>query len=243
MDLTDRQILIIKAIVEEFTETANPVGSVTLEKKYKLGVSPATLRNEMATLEEKGFLGQPHTSAGRTPTPTAVKFYVNEIMKEQQLSVAEEVSVKEKVWDHRFNHRSLLKEATKVLAERSKFLSIAATEEGETFHSGYANLLSSPEFYDIDLTRQVFRLLDHGQSLLEIFSRASGNQPIHLLIGSHELGYDLLEPVSCIFADFKIGDKKGSLGIIGPCRQQYDRNIPLVRYVVNLINQIAQDWD
>ena len=64
MDLTDRQIHIIKTIVEEFTLTAEPVGSVTLENKYRLGVSPATLRNEMAVLENKGFLSQPHASSG-----------------------------------------------------------------------------------------------------------------------------------------------------------------------------------
>jgi len=93
MDLTERQIQIIKTIVDEFTQTAEPVGSVTLENKYRLGVSPATLRNEMVVLEEKGFLSQPHTSAGRIPTPMAIKFYVKELMKEKDLSVAEEVNV------------------------------------------------------------------------------------------------------------------------------------------------------
>jgi heat-inducible transcriptional repressor len=119
MDLTERQIQIIKTIVEEFTETAEAVGSVTLENKYRLGVSPATLRNEMAVLEEKGFLSQPHTSAGRVPTPMAIKFYVNELMKEKDLSVAEEVNVKSRVWDHRYNRDDLLREATKVLSERT----------------------------------------------------------------------------------------------------------------------------
>lgn len=242
MDLTPRQISIIKAIVNEFTETANPVGSVTLEKKYKLGVSPATLRNEMAVLEEKGFLRQPHTSAGRVPTSTAIKFYVSELMKEQDLSVAEEVAVREKVWDHRFDTDALLHQATRILAERSKFLSVASTSEGKTYHSGYANLLTTPEFYNIDITREVLKLLDQEDGLKQIFSRAASNQPIHLLIGSHELGYDLLEPVSCVFADLHIGDTKGSLGIIGPHRQQYERNIPLVRFIANLVNQIAQDW-
>jgi len=242
MDLTPRQISIIKAVVNEFTETANPVGSVTLEKKYKLGVSPATLRNEMVTLEEKGFLRQPHTSAGRVPTATAIKFYVSELMKEEDLSVAEEVAVREKVWDHRFDTDALLRQATRILAERSKFLSVATTSEGKAYHAGYANLLASPEFYDIDITRQVLKILDQDNGLSDIFDRAVSNQPIHLLIGSHELGYDLFEPVSCVFADLQIGDTKGSLGIIGPYRQQYERNIPLVRFVANLINQIAQDW-
>ena len=241
MELTDRQISIIKAVVEEFTDTAKPVGSVTLDKKHKLGVSPATLRNEMAVLEEKGFLSQAHTSAGRTPTSTAIKFYINQLMKEQNLSVAEEVSVKEKVWDHRFDPNSLLKEFCHVLADRANSLSVATTSTGDAYHAGYANLLSFPEFFDIDVTRKVLELLDETDLLSEMFSRGAGNQPIHVLVG-HELGPDFFEPVSLIFADLQIGDTKGSLGVISSYRQSYKKNIPLVRYVANLVNQISQDW-
>ncbi len=241
MDLTERQILIIKTIVEEFTETAQAVGSVTLENKYRLGVSPATLRNEMAVLEQKGFLTQPHSSSGRIPTPTAIKFYVHDLMREKDLSVAEEVNVKSRVWDHRFNRDDLLREATKVLAERTKALCIAATDEGQSYHSGYANVFNSVEFENLDVTREIFYLLDQQQRLMDIFARAAGNTPIHILVGD-EMGISLFQPVSCIFADLRIGGRRGSLGIIGPSRQEYDRNIPFVRYVANLVNQIAQEW-
>lgn len=241
MDLTDRQINIIKTIVEEFTETAQPVGSVSLENKYRLGFSPATLRNEMAVLEEKGFLAQPHTSSGRVPTSLAIKFYVNELMREKELSVAEEVNVKSRVWDHRFNTDDLLREATRVLAERTKALCVATTDTGHTFYSGYGNLLNSIEFEDLEVTREVLYLLDSQQRLIDIFSRAGGNSPVHILVGN-EMGIGIFEPVSCIFADIRIGDKRGNLGIIGPNRQEYDRNIPFVRFVANLVNQIAQEW-
>jgi len=241
MDLTERQIQIIKTIVEEFTLTAEPVGSVTLENKYRLGVSPATLRNEMATLEEKGFLAQPHTSSGRIPTPMAIKFYVNELMKEKELSVAEEVNVKSRVWDHRYNRDDLLREATKVLSERTKSLCVATTDEGQTFHAGYYNVFDDVAFEDHAVAREVFFLLDQHQRLLDIFNRAGNNSPIHILVGD-ELGLSLLQPVSCVFADINLGGRHGSLGIIGSSRQEYDRNIPFVRYVANLVNQIAQEW-
>jgi len=241
MDITERQIQIIKTIVEEFTQTAEPVGSVTLENKYRLGVSPATLRNEMAALEEKGFLSQPHTSAGRIPTPMALKFYVQELMKEKDLSVAEEVNVKSRVWDHRFNPDDLLREAPRVLAERTKSLCVAATDQGRSFHSGYANIFNASEFADLDVAKEVLFLLDQQQGLQDIFGRAGGNSPIHILIGD-EMGFSVYRPISCVFADLHIGDRRGSLGIIGPSRQEYDRNIPMVRFVANLINQIAQEW-
>lgn len=241
MDLTERQIHIIKTIVEEFTETGEAVGSVTLENKYRLGVSPATLRNEMAVLEERGLLTQPHTSSGRIPTPMAIKFYVNELMKEREMSVAEEVNVKSRVWDHRFNKDDLLREATRVLAERTKALCVATTDSGQTFHSGYANVFNSVEFEDLDVTREMFYLLESHQRLFDVFARAVSSNPIHVLVGD-EMGISLFQPVSCVFADIRLGDKRGSIGIFGPSRQEYDRNIPMVRFVANLVNQIAQEW-
>lgn len=241
MDLSPRQTAIVKAVVEEYTATAEPVGSVTLENKYRLGVSPATLRNEMAVLEERGFLAQPHSSSGRIPTSMAIKFYVNELMKERDLSVAEQVAVKENVWDCRSDPDALLREAVRVLAERTKSLSFATLDRNHVYHSGYANLLLSREFFDIDLAREVFDMLDHSSRLTEIFARAIGAQPIHLLIG-RDLGVDIFEHVGCLFADVQIGDRRGQMGIIGPSRQSYDRNMPLVRYVTNLVNQIAETW-
>src|SRR3990167_3081157 len=140
MNLTDRQSQILKAIIDEFTATAEPVGSIILEKKYNLGISPATIRNEMMSLTKSGFLKQPHTSAGRTPTPMALKYYVRELVKEEELSVAEEVAVKEKVWDHRFQSDKFLNCLTKALADKTKSLAVTCTSTGDLFHAGEAHI-------------------------------------------------------------------------------------------------------
>src|SRR6266542_1826486 len=100
-DLTQRQIEILKSLIEEYIETAEPVGSETLEKKHNLSASPATIRNEMVRLTDLGYLKKPHSSSGRIPTAIGMKFYVKQLMKEKELSVAEEVTVKEKLWDYR----------------------------------------------------------------------------------------------------------------------------------------------
>ncbi len=237
--LSDRQIKLIKIIVEEYSNTGEPVGSQTIDQKYQLGISPATIRNEMSALADLGFLTKPHSSAGRIPSATAIKFYVNELLKERDLSVAEEVAIKERVWQVRSDLDALLEEATKILAERTKSLSIAATNTGRVYHSGYQNLLNNREFYDIDLFREILILLDEHQRVVTLFGRAAGSNSIHLLLGD-ELGVAMLEPVSCLFADIQVGDQRGSLGILATNRQQYDQNIPLIRYTANLINQIAQ---
>lgn len=222
-------------------ESAEPVGSETLEKKYELGVSPATIRNEMMALTKTKYLHQPHTSAGRVPTKQAFRFYVDQLMEEKKLSVADEVAAKEKVWDSRFDFDKLMRQATKALAERTRALAVAATKKGDVYHAGYANILEMPEFYDIDLTRAVLSMLDETNRLLDLFARSFGEEPIHMLFGD-ELGYELLEPCSMVFVEFDAGpEKSGSLGVIGPARLDYPRIIPMVRYFGNLIEEIAKE--
>ena len=89
MDLSDRKIKILRAIIENYIETAEPVGSKAVASTPGLNVSSATVRNEMADLEELGLLEQPHTSAGRIPSPKGYRIYVNELMDDYRLSVQE----------------------------------------------------------------------------------------------------------------------------------------------------------
>lgn len=79
--LTDRKLKILEAIINDFLESAQPVGSRTISKKYLMGISPATIRNEMADLEELGYLFQPHTSAGRIPSDLGYRFFVDTMLK------------------------------------------------------------------------------------------------------------------------------------------------------------------
>ena len=85
MELTERKLKILQAIISDYVKTAEPVGSRTLSKKYDLGISPATIRNEMADLEEMGYLTHPHTSAGRVPSDMAYRLYVNALMEKKEL--------------------------------------------------------------------------------------------------------------------------------------------------------------
>ena len=89
MDLTERKRKILRAIIENYIATAEPVGSKTIASHPALNVSPATIRNEMADLEALGLLEQPHTSAGRIPSPKGYRVYVNELMEDYRLSVQE----------------------------------------------------------------------------------------------------------------------------------------------------------
>lgn len=239
MDLTDRQTQILRYIIEEYINTAAPVGSEVLDRKFNLGVSPATIRNEMVQLSRIGYLHQPHTSAGRVPTPKALKLYVRQLMHEEDLSVAEEVSVKEQMWDYRDDLDDLLRQATRALADRTKCIGLALTSDEKIYHSGYFHILDKPEFFDIDVTKTVFSLLDHVDELINIFNRASSEDPIHILLGD-DFDNKYLEPVGIVFSDFAVGDIQGSIGVVGPSRLPFYYVIPLVRHLSLTIQDIAQ---
>lgn len=243
MDLTERQTKILKVIIEEYINSAEAVGSEQLEKKYSLGISPATIRNEMVTLTHKGFLKQPHTSAGRVPTSMALRFYVDNLMQEKKMSVADEVSAKEQVWDSRFDFDKFLRQATLALANRTKALSIAATDKGDVYYAGVANILDTPEFFDIDVTRTVLSLLDQEVRLHQLFFETSqGEEPVHIVFGA-DLGWPYFEPVGIAFARFSAGvHGQGTLGIIGPCRLNFAYVMPTLRYFSDLISQMAGGW-
>lgn len=237
--LSERQTRILKHLIDEYIETAAPVGSVTLDKKYNLGVSPATLRNEMVQLTKLGYLSQPHTSAGRTPSPMGLKFYINNLMQAKDLSVTDEVSIKEKVWDYRKELQMALREATKELANRTKALAVSADNSGDVFYSGTANILDFPEFYEIDLTRNVLALMDHFDSLEKIFALGGAEEGIHILLGD-DFGMANLSSCGMIFTRFGEGKKyQGTIGVLGPYRFNYSRIVPTVRYFGDLIEELA----
>ncbi len=220
-------------------ETAEPVGSGALEKKYDLGVSPATIRNEMVRLTKNNFLKQPHTSAGRVPTKLAFRFYVDNLMEQRTLSVADEVAAREKIWDARFDFDRLLRQATRALAEKTRMLAVSALDNGEVYHAGSSYLLNLPEFFDIDVTRTVLSLLDEDQSLLGLFGKNFGDEPLHFLFGD-ELGFDYLEPCGMVFARFEAGNgKSGAVGVIGPNRLNCSLTAPLVQHFGQLIEELG----
>jgi heat-inducible transcriptional repressor len=236
-DLTQRQIEILKQIVKEYIDSANPVGSETLEKKYDVGVSPATIRNEMHAMVEKGYLAKPHTSSGRIPTSKAMKLYVNELMKEKEMSVAEEVEAKEKVWDMRDKESEFLRNATQRLADKTGTLAVAKNAEGDIFCAGYSHILDMPEFYDIDVTKNLLNLLDNNSYFDTVFGQI--HEKFAVILGE-DLEIELLRPYSFVFSRFHTrSNHDGTIGVVGPARLRYEYIVPIVRYYGSLIDEVA----
>ena len=125
MLLDERKKRILEAVIEEYNATAEPVGSTKIANDYNLGFSPATIRNEMANLEEMGYLEQPHVSAGRIPSSLGYRFYVDSIMKEKNLTPKEKQVIDDILKNDIIKFETLIKEASNILSRLTNYTSIA----------------------------------------------------------------------------------------------------------------------
>ncbi|MGO0122671.1 heat-inducible transcriptional repressor HrcA [Desulfothermobacter acidiphilus] len=130
MILDERKARILAAVVEDFINTGEPVGSRTIARKYGLGVSPATIRNEMADLEEMGYLEQPHTSAGRIPSERGYRYYVDNLMEVQEPSEAEKDLIRRQIRSKAEELAAVIQRTGQVLAELTNCATLATVPRG-----------------------------------------------------------------------------------------------------------------
>lgn len=122
--MKERYREILKAIIHDYVTTAEPVGSRTISKKYSFSLSPATIRNIMADLEEMGYLSQPHTSAGRVPTDRGYRYYVDTLMEPKRLTKTEEDRIERQVRGLQSEVEELMRETSRILSTLSHYLGV-----------------------------------------------------------------------------------------------------------------------
>lgn len=131
MFLDDRKKAILQAIIDDYISTAEPIGSRSVSKRHELGLSSATIRNEMSDLEEMGYLIQPHTSAGRIPSDKGYRFYVDQLMKACELTV-DEINIMKSEMETKINELSqLLRQASATVSRFTNYTSMASAPESK----------------------------------------------------------------------------------------------------------------
>src|SRR5271155_1665700 len=131
-DLDKRKAYILATVVYEYIATAEPVGSQTLTQKYQLGVSSATVRNEMAELEAGGYLVQPHTSAGRVPSDAGYRTYVDQLMSPEELPAEDRRRIRDELHDASRELDDVIDHTTRLLGRLSKNLASRTKPHQET---------------------------------------------------------------------------------------------------------------
>ena len=240
---TDRRLEILRAIVDEYVETQEPVGSKAIAEKRALGISPATIRNEMAVLEEEGFIAQPHTSAGRIPTDRGYRLFVDKLSAVKPLSTAERRAI-ETFLEGAHDLDEVVKRSAKLLADITKQVAVVkypkiGDSSGREMMaiSGTANLARSGEDLGPALS-PILEALEEQVVLLRLLSDA--HPTVHVTIGSEQQDMNL-QTTSLVSVGY---GSDASLGILGPTRMDYAGSMAAVsavaRYVGRFITESAQ---
>ena len=239
--MTERQAKLLQAIIEQYAEVAAPVGSITLAKLF--GVSSATVRAEMARLEELGFIAQPHTSAGRIPTDKGYRFYVNSLTNASggesaempRLTDRSAQAIDARVATHANRTDRAIRSAVDSLVELTHNLGLATIGD-QLYMSGMGNLFSQPEFAaNPHNVQQVARLLDNLEPWLR---EAAPNEPLNVFIGA-ENPIGKSSQSSLIISRFRSPYSDNSyIGVLGPTRQDYARVMRLVRHTGAMLEEV-----
>lgn len=231
--MTERQAQILASIIEQYAEVAAPVGSVTLAKLF--GVSSATIRAEMARLEEMGFITQPHTSAGRIPTDKGYRFYVNTLTSENDSVLDRSTrAIEARVSPHADKADRAIRSAVDSLVELTHNLGLATIGD-QMYMSGIGNLFSQPEFTRGEHVQAVANLLDNLEPWLR---EAAPNEPLNVYIGS-ENPIGKASGATLIISRFRSPySDRSYIGILGPTRQSYARTMRLVRHAGAMLEEV-----
>ncbi len=339
--LSDREQEILRLVVQSFIETAGPVGSRYLARRYALGLSPASIRNTMSDLEDRGFLGHPYTSAGRMPTELGYRAFVDNLMATPELSQADKHVLKAELEQLMGDTEELLRESSRLLGRMSNLLGVVLTPrlskgvlerldlvplsssrvmviisvrsgfvktlvleveanmkrselgrvvailnerlagltleeiretyatrtrdlsgdttgviqllgkasntvfsepaEGRVRLSGTQQLITQPEFHEVDHVRHLIGLIEDEGYVVHLLEEERPDSPEEVgravvSIGS-ENSDENVDQYSIVTARYQVGDTMGTLGVIGPTRMDYKRVMALVENMAHLMSR------
>ena len=231
----ERQLEILRAIVDEYVATQEPVGSKFIAERHSLGVSPATIRNDMAVLEDAGLITQPHTSAGRVPTDTGYRVFVDKLAEVKPLSPAERRAI-ESFLSGSQDREELLLRTAKLLAQLTQQVAVIQyPDEQRVILAGTANIAKGSAHELAGVIFPILEALEEQVILLRLL--ADAGSLVQVRIGEEQKEVNL-KTTSLVSVGYGFdGNSTGAIGIIGPTRMNYANTIAAVHTVSRYIGQ------
>jgi transcriptional regulator of heat shock response len=261
-----RKRAILKAVIDSYIQSAEPVGSKGLTGRPGLQLSSATLRNEMAALEAMGFLEQPHTSAGRVPTANGYRIYVDELMQKHDLTASDQDTLDQVKRLRMAELDSLLNRAGRIIAELTRTVTVAAAgghgpqrasgpghdneqtqytlsdvREEQVYVSGEANLFDYPEYQDLLRARRTLEYITEQRAELVRQTPVWEHGGIRVVIGPENAAEELSD-ASVLMATYPIsGGMRGMIGVVGPTRMDYSRMVSRLGYFAEKLKEMTAE--
>lgn len=246
--MTTRQKKILFSIIEIHVKSAEPVSSKLLSG-LRFGVSPTTIRGDMNYLEKNGYLAQLHTSGGRVPTDKAYRYYVNSLLENEnrlKLGAGYKNKIKRAFSDMPPDPREINKVVARVLSNLSENLVITGISQDEDFFKkGLVSLFENPEFKEFGEAFQLARFFEEFEGMFQFIEREFFNTlgvprgiPVQIMIGK-ESPFRQIQHETVMCAKYGLPDNcVGSLTLVGPTRMDYEKNIALIKFITEELNQL-----
>lgn len=258
--MTSRQEALLTSIIKEYIQTAEPVSSRLLEKTGFFGLCSATIRAEMNELEGLGYLAQLFTSSGRMPTDRAYRFFVDNLMGEEDIELAADCKrkIKRALYETGKDPREINKTVALLLSELSDNLVITGIpEQADFFKIGLSSLFEFPEFREFEKAFRLTSFFDEFEDMFDRLEREFWGDPaspagrsapitkdneenIKIFIG-RENPVRSIRDETVMLAKYDLPHNfRGSLTLVGPTRMDYGKNIGLIRYTTGELNKLSK---
>ena len=235
----DRKNSILKAIVKHFIETAEPVGSKTIMLSYHFSVSPATIRNDMASLEKEGLIFQPHTSAGRIPTDSGYRLYIDEMVDWESARKEADKALTKAIQSHHIQKaKEKIYDAVALLAQATGLASFATLPSNRrTFYLGLSKIMQEPEFVsDPVRASQVLEVFEENDNFITILQTLDIKDTPRVFIGKENI-IPQIQSCSLIIVGYNFSGFKGFIGLLGPTRMKYPFNSAILEKVKKMLEE------
>ncbi len=230
MELRQEQLLFL--LIENYIQTAEPIGSKFLAEISSLGVSGATIRNELSELEKAGYLTHPHTSAGRIPTEKGYRYYVEHLPEEKKVAKSVQEKIQELVQAHS-SQELLLKALAKEASAFTQNAVIIAFGNDKIYYTGISYLFSQPEFQNVNHTIRVSSIFDHCEEHVPSLFEKASLETHSILIGTEN-------PLGAVCSTVMAQVEKNILfAMLGPMRMDYKKSMALVRYISEAMRAVS----
>jgi transcriptional regulator of heat shock response len=235
--MNSRKEQFLEYVILDYIDTAQPVSSFTIQRKYQLPYSSATIRNTLAELEEDGYLTQVHTSSGRIPTDQGYRYYVNRLLGRQEI-LRQYASVTHKLLNDMNTMSEIHLKLKKLLlsfAHESGNVAMGKLSSDLIFEEGMSNFLTQPGFSSVEFIRDALDDLEEIKSHIDEISQDVSHGSYKLYIGE-ESPHTSMHKYSVIVGKFSIDSDDGTIVVVGPKGMQYAKNIAMVEYMLNSNN-------
>lgn len=239
-DYEARKRAVLAAAIQAYIKDAMPVASEDIAEMF--GLSPATIRNIFAELEDAGYLMHPYTSGGRIPTDKGYRYYVDFLILQMALLEEEKRRIVEEYRRRISRLDDILEKTSEVVSTITHYAGIVSFVEGHDrfFYKGLSRILEQPEFQDADRIRLLVKTLEDKEDILDLINRDFPAK-VKVYIGE-ELELPQVRQCSLVISGYRRRNKpSGRIAVLGPARMEYAHIIPLMEYMSEVVSEALED--